>query len=160
MRVEQPRDVAAHEALLPLTCDASRILVWATALGDGGTLRQTRQFNPRAFRSRLTDHIGDMAMLKITGYSDKVSGRPGETLHFMVNCERPSYRADLVRLICGDDNPKGPGFKEVAVPSPIRRRYRGRRQEIAIGSYAIVESAPVLEGLRSMTVAAYVWPTT
>ena len=30
--------------------------------------------------------------MKITGYADKISARPGETLQFMVNCERPRYR--------------------------------------------------------------------
>jgi N,N-dimethylformamidase len=99
-------------------------------------------------------------MVKITGYADRISARPGETLRFMVNCERPSYRADIVRLICGDDNPKGPGFKETVVPTSMARRYRGRRQDIAIGSYVMVENAPVLEALQSFTVTAFVWPTT
>ncbi len=99
-------------------------------------------------------------MLKITGYSDRTSARPGETIKCMVNCERPSYRADLVRLICGDENPAGPGYKEIVVRAPINRRYRGRRQTIEAGSYGMVESARVLEDLASFTVAAYVWPTT
>ncbi len=99
-------------------------------------------------------------MLKITGYTDRLSARAGDTVSFMVNCERPSYRADLVRLICGDENPAGPGFKETMVRSPINRRYRGRRQTIEAGSYGMVKSAPVLEALESFTVAAYIWPTT
>ncbi|MGD9538770.1 MAG: N,N-dimethylformamidase beta subunit family domain-containing protein [Alphaproteobacteria bacterium] len=100
-------------------------------------------------------------MLKITGYSDRISARPGETVRFMVNCEHPTYRTDVVRLICGDDNPKGPGYKETVVPTPINgKRHRGRRQAILMGSYGIVPSKPVLDSLDSFTVAAYVWPTT
>jgi N,N-dimethylformamidase len=99
-------------------------------------------------------------MLKITGYADRISARPSETIEFKVNCEHPNYRADLVRLICGDVNPAGPGFKEIVVPSAISRRFPGRRQAIAIGSHAVVESAPPLEALGSFTVAAFVWPTT
>ena len=51
-------------------------------------------------------------MLTITGYSDRISVRPGETIKFMVNCEHPTYQADIVRLICADDTPSGPGFKK------------------------------------------------
>ena len=51
-------------------------------------------------------------MLKITGYSDRVSARPGETIKFMVNCELGNYRTDIVKLICGDSSPDGPDFKE------------------------------------------------
>ena len=53
-------------------------------------------------------------MLTITGYSDRISVRPGETIKFMVNCEHPTYQADIVRLICADNTPSGPEFKEKA----------------------------------------------
>ena len=45
----------------------------------------------------------------ITGYSDKISVQAGETIRFMVSCAKPGpYRAELVRVVCGDLNPKGP----------------------------------------------------
>ena len=45
-------------------------------------------------------------MMKITGYSDKISAVPGETIRFMVNSEAGKrYRTDIVRVICGDENP-------------------------------------------------------
>ena len=47
-------------------------------------------------------------MLTITGYSDRISVRPGETIEFMVNCEHPTYQADIVRLICADGTPSRP----------------------------------------------------
>ena len=99
-------------------------------------------------------------MLKITGYSDEISVRPGETIKFMVSCALPDYQADIVRLICGDTNPKGPGFKEELIETPVSKRYEGRRQEIHAGSYAIVQSNPVLERLNSFSVQAMIWPTT
>ena len=49
-------------------------------------------------------------MLKITGYADRVSARAGETIKFMVNCELGEYRADIVKLICGDSSPDGPDY--------------------------------------------------
>ena len=79
-------------------------------------------------------------MLAITGYSDRLSVRPGETVSFMVNCEHPTYRADIVRLICADDTPSGPGFKEQPVRTPAGKRHKGRRQTIHAGSYGLVES--------------------
>ena len=52
-------------------------------------------------------------MLRITGYSDKYSIVPGETVKFYVNSEEnEDYEVQLVRLIHGDTNPDGPGYKE------------------------------------------------
>lgn len=99
-------------------------------------------------------------MLKITGYSDRVSARPGETIKFMVNCELGKYRADIVKLICGDSSPDGPAFKEKLIRTPASKTYKGRKQRIYAGSYAIVDSNPALEGLKSFTVQAMIWPTT
>ena len=99
-------------------------------------------------------------MLKITGYSDRVSARPGETIKFMVNCELASYRADIVKLICGDSSPDGPKYKEKLIRTSANKRYKGRKQRIYAGSYAIVESNSALERLKSFTVQAKVWPTT
>ena len=65
-------------------------------------------------------------MLKITGYPDRIYARPGDTVKFMVSCETPlTYRADLVRIICGDDNPQGTGYKEEEIASGINGEYRG-----------------------------------
>lgn len=99
-------------------------------------------------------------MLKITGYSDEISVRPGETVSFMVSCDLPDYEADIVRLVCGDTNPEGPGYKEDLIESSVSGRYEGRRQEIHAGSYAIVPSSTVLGRLESFSVQAMIWPTT
>ncbi|MBV9633136.1 MAG: hypothetical protein JOZ40_00780, partial [Methylobacteriaceae bacterium] len=97
--------------------------------------------------------------MNIIGYSDRISVRAGETIRFMVSCERPvSYRADLVRVVCGDLNPAGPGYREVEIDSPINGQYEGRRQPLLCGSYAIVEGARLAE-VRSLCVQAMVWPT-
>ena len=55
-------------------------------------------------------------MLKITGYSDKYSAHPGEEVKFYINAENnDSYEVQLVRLIHGDTNPEGPGYKEAEI---------------------------------------------
>jgi hypothetical protein len=52
----------------------------------------------------------------IHGYSDRLSVAPGERIEFKVSSEEPgTYRADIVRLIHGDTNPAGPGFKEQVI---------------------------------------------
>ncbi|WP_197378360.1 N,N-dimethylformamidase beta subunit family domain-containing protein [Mycolicibacterium mengxianglii] len=96
-------------------------------------------------------------MLTITGYSDRIYCRPGETVEFKVNCETQEYRADIVRIICGDTNPDGPGFKEVVIDTPASGLHPGRPQHIHAGSYVEIPNTPALE---SFAVEAYVWPTT
>lgn len=99
-------------------------------------------------------------MFEITGYVDRLSARPGETVKFMVNCEFESYQARLVRLICGDDSGHGPGYKDQHVASSIEGSHPGRTQTINAGSYIKVKNAAALDTLGSFTVAAMIWPTT
>ncbi|MBM3518674.1 MAG: LamG domain-containing protein, partial [Alphaproteobacteria bacterium] len=99
--------------------------------------------------------------LNITGYSDKISVAPGETIAFMVSCDGVrEYRADVVRVVHGDENPAGPGLREVVIRTPVNRTYNGRRQAIHMGSSVLVPAHPVLDGLDSFTVQCMVWPTT
>lgn len=98
--------------------------------------------------------------MKITGYSDKISGRPGDTITFMVNCELPAYQAEVVRIICGDANPAGPGVQEMVIDTAINQTYKGRRQAIEAGSYVTVANHPLFEQLQSFSVQAMIWPTT
>jgi N,N-dimethylformamidase len=82
-------------------------------------------------------------------------------VNFKVSCESvTSYNAEIVRLVCGDDNPEGPGVKEIPVKSAIEGPYEGRRQKIHAGSYVEVPDATALKGIRSFTVQCFVWPTT
>ena len=102
-----------------------------------------------------------MSGMKIVGYSDKISVAAGETIRFMVSSEGPrSYRADIVRIICGDENPRGPGYKETLVKTAVSGAYKGRKQAIRPGSYAIVPAGPRMDGLSSFSVQAMIWPTT
>ena len=97
----------------------------------------------------------------IAGYSDVIYVRPGETIDFKVSCEGVrTYQSDIVRLICGDTDPEGPGFKDKLVKTHVSGRRQGRKQEIRQGSHAVVPTAPALESLESFSVQAMVWPTT
>ena len=99
--------------------------------------------------------------IALTAYADRISARPGETIHFMVNAEGGAeVEAGIVRLICGDLNPEGPGYKEQPIETAANGRYPGRAQAIRVGSCVVVPDGPALRGLASLSAAAMIWPTT
>jgi len=95
----------------------------------------------------------------IVGYADQLRVQPGGTIKFMVSSERPRYRADIVQLIHGDANPKGPGIKEIVIETPANNDYSGRRQALPLGSYAIVPDNGALRISGSFTFTAWIAPT-
>lgn len=100
-------------------------------------------------------------MLPITGYVDRLSARPGETLEFKIDCREASrFEARLVRVRCGDPNPDGPGIRETELPDVFSGTFAGRRQDCNLGSYIRVPRPAVLDTLNSFTVTANLWPTT
>jgi N,N-dimethylformamidase len=100
-------------------------------------------------------------VLKIVGYGDRFSVAPGETIRFMVSAaDDRRYRAGLLRIIHGDCNPQGPGFKAEPVASPFEASYQGREQAIHAGSYVRAPHHECFEGLGAFTLAAMIWPTT
>lgn len=101
-------------------------------------------------------------MANIHGYSDRISVASGERIRFMVSCEgAESYRADIVRLIHGDTNPAGPGFKEELIQTMVSGEYAARHQPIHAGSHVVVEDSAGRLGLTdAFTLHAFIWPTT
>ncbi len=99
-------------------------------------------------------------MLRITGYSDKYSVCPDDKMEFYINSENDEdFEVQLVRLIHGDTNPDGPGYKEEEVNADCNGNYRGRNQRIHGGSYVIIPQNDLLN-VESFTLQAYVFPTT
>jgi len=99
-------------------------------------------------------------MLRITGYSDKYSVCPGDDIKFYVNSEENEvYDAQIVRLIHGDTNPEGPGYKEEEIGGTCNKAYPGRNQRIHGGSYIIVPQDERLN-VESFTLQCYIFPTT
>src|SRR5258706_7167592 len=97
---------------------------------------------------------------ELTGYTDKLSVRPGEQIQFMVSTDLPNYEVTIVRLIHGDESPKGPGFKEQVIETQVNRQYKGRKQTAHSGSYILVQDNPALAEVRSFTLQAWIMPTT
>ncbi len=100
-------------------------------------------------------------MVPLTGYANRFSVAPGETIAFQVSSEAfEPYEAHLTRVICGDPNPDGPGVKEEDHTSVFAGTYASRVQPVNLGSYARVPPAAALDELIHFTLMATIWPTT
>tara|TARA_Y100001934_G_scaffold146562_1_gene176098 strand:- start:36995 stop:39217 length:2223 start_codon:yes stop_codon:yes gene_type:complete len=99
-------------------------------------------------------------MKEIAAYTNIWSVAPSDTLEVKVSTYGPSsYRADLVRVICGDDDPDHGIFHEQELDAPFNGNYPGRTQETDGGSCVIVPPSPHLQAMESFTVQAWVFPT-
>ena len=60
-----------------------------------------------------------MQTKRIVGYADQISVAPGQTVAFKVSCDPgiKDYRARIARVVCGDDQPDGPGLILEPVPA-------------------------------------------
>ncbi len=99
-------------------------------------------------------------MHPLTGYGDSWSVKPGGRIGFMVSSvDDTDFELRFVRHICADPNPNGPGYHEIAMPSPFDGLQVGRFQQARPGSFA---HAPAVEADISggFSIAATVWPTT
>ena len=95
--------------------------------------------------------------MKVVGYAAELRVRPGESIGFHVSSTEESYTSRIVRLLHGDDNPAGPGFKAPAVTEATRRP--GAVQEIRPGSSVRVPNPAGLELPAGCTLETWVLPT-
>lgn len=98
-------------------------------------------------------------MHRLSGYTDRWSAKPGETIQFMVSSAAgASFTLDVVRLLCADPNPNGPGYREVPMPSSADGQHPGQEQPAPLGSYGHAAGLE-LDMSSGLTLAATVWPT-
>ncbi|MDV3125376.1 LamG domain-containing protein [Mycobacterium sp. 21AC1] len=97
--------------------------------------------------------------MKVVGYADKLSVEPGASITFMVSSEPGRFSAQLVRLIHGDTNPAGPGYKDAAVPSTLDGEYDGALQKLRTGSYIRATGREELDAARDVTLQMWICPT-
>lgn len=99
-------------------------------------------------------------MLPLTGYTNRLSVTPGETIDFKISSvSSQPYQARLVKVLCGDPNPAGPGIQEQSIDVDFAGSYPSRLQTVPLGSYARINNARVLNELSSFTLIATIWPT-
>jgi N,N-dimethylformamidase len=103
-----------------------------------------------------------MATISITGYTEKVSVAPGETVEFKVSAENISTaHVEIVRLIHGDEHPDGPGFVEEVITSDVSGEISVAKQFVDVGNAVVVEDPENRLALTGpITIASYVFPTT
>ena len=61
---------------------------------------------------------GGLGHMNLVGYTDRLTAAPGDTVRFMVSSQHPRFRADLVRLIHGDESPRRPRLQGAPGPPP------------------------------------------
>ncbi|WP_406395586.1 LamG domain-containing protein [Streptomyces sp. NBC_00882] len=98
--------------------------------------------------------------MKVVGYSDKLSVEPGGEITFLVSTESRTFGARLVRLIHGDTNASGPGFKAEPVASSADGSHPGRHQALRPGSYVRVPGIDGLVPQGDFTLQTWFWSTT
>ena len=99
-------------------------------------------------------------MIPLIGYADRLSGRPGDTIGFKVSSAGGEpFTARLVRIVCSDPNPAGPGILEEQVPADFAGEYPSRVQPLKPGSWGRSEDALNLDAARGLRLSALIWPT-
>lgn len=98
--------------------------------------------------------------MAINGYTDRLSVQPGETIKFMVHSENENYETQITRLISGDTDPEGPGFKAEKIDADVNKTYKGKVQEIHMGSYVKIADNIKFQDTNSFSLQAMIFPTT
>lgn len=98
--------------------------------------------------------------MRLVGYADQLSAAPGTEVSFMVSSAHEIYAARLVRLIHGDVNAAGPGFKAQEVPCTFSGDHPGEVQPLCLGSYISVPDMPPACTHGDFTVQMWICPTT
>jgi N,N-dimethylformamidase len=99
-------------------------------------------------------------MLKIIGYADEISVRPGGRIKVMVSCPGTDrFRADVRRIVQGDVNPEGPGYRDETVEIDLGGPFPGRVQPIHTGSYVEIGPSGPAASLESFTIALMTAPS-
>jgi len=99
-------------------------------------------------------------MHPLTGYVDRWSVRPGERIRFMVSSAGDlSFDLRFVRHLCADPNPDGPGYREVAMPTPLDGAHHGRFQAARPGSRAEIARLALPAAPAGLRLDATIWPT-
>lgn len=99
-------------------------------------------------------------MSRILGYADRISASPGEDLQIKVSCDGlDEFDAELIRVIHGDINPAGPGYRHEVIDVDLGGPFPGRYQPIHTGSFARIDDPPSFDTGTSIGLQLLIWPT-
>ncbi len=98
--------------------------------------------------------------MKLLGYTNSLTYRPGDHVEVRASADGIArYDIDLVRLICGDTSPNGPGYSDEPVASVARVSVDGRHQPIRAGSHILINDNEPFDPRAGLTLHVLVWPT-
>ena len=97
--------------------------------------------------------------MRLFGYLDRLSARPGEVLSVRASGDGGEVTVDFVRMLHGDANPLGPGFLTEDVPAIPSQTVRVGEQRTWPGS-CLVADGVVPIGTTELAIDILVWPTT
>ncbi|MEZ5660172.1 MAG: hypothetical protein R3E83_17020 [Burkholderiaceae bacterium] len=99
-------------------------------------------------------------MLSLAAYADRLSVRPGETIHFHVANEADeATEVDLVRVVCADANPQGPGILLEATDARLTEIEAPTPMPVPCGSYAAVPVLPRPPSNDGIAIVCRIMPT-
>ncbi|TMQ95316.1 hypothetical protein ETD83_22575 [Actinomadura soli] len=98
--------------------------------------------------------------LGISGYPDRLSVEPGESVKIMASTKAKTFTSTIVRVTHGDADPKGPGVKEQVIDTPVNGTYPGADQRLPLGSYVTVPDRGQLRPKDGFTIATWIAPST
>jgi len=102
-----------------------------------------------------------MRIVPLAGYTNKLSGRPGDEIDFKISSQSNSpIKAQLFRSISADPNPKGAGIIEESCEEIFpAQTFTGRNQPFFPGSYGKTTTPIAVTVKNELKVALLVWPT-
>ena len=102
-----------------------------------------------------------MSDVHIHGYANRFSFKAGEDVQFMISAEgAETADAQLVRLIHGDEHPRGPGMVEAEINSPANGVIAVHKQYVQSGNYlSVTDPDRRLAFDRAFTLHAFIFPT-
>lgn len=102
-----------------------------------------------------------MAQIKLFGYADKITIKPGQKIDIHVHADGTDRAsAQLVKIIHGDQHPSGPGFIEKEVACEVNGEWDVKKQFTQVGSFLrVADPAKRLAHDGSFTIFGYVWAT-
>ena len=100
-------------------------------------------------------------IVDLIGYSDKLSGRPGDTINFKVSSQLDApIKAQLLRSICADANPAGMGIVETSCDDLFTpQRFTAGNQPFQPGSYAKTAVPLQCHAKDNIQISVSVFPT-
>ena len=102
-----------------------------------------------------------METVPLVGYSDRLSGRPGDRINFMVSSlYKDDFTAQLFRSVNADPNPEGQGIIEYACDDIFpKKSFSSREQKFCPGSYGITEKPLKMSVDDKVSFSVTIYPT-